>query len=209
VLDEIGRVTGIRIRLDEHDTHKLTIAFEDLPVEEGLRRLLRGRSFFMVSRAAGSVDQAHILKGTRVQAGAGVGAGARGGERVSQLVSEAIANHDARTRARVLEGLPAGVGAREAADALIDVLQHESSPELVERALDIVAHNSATPLDVVTLLAHSGPEPRVRIRALTHLTERGPGDALVRHTLEVVAVNDPVAEVRRAAKRLLQSLTSP
>jgi hypothetical protein len=54
-------------------------------------------------------------------------------------------------------------------------------------------------------LAQSNPEPKVRIKALTHLAQRALSDTRVQHALHAIVVSDPALEVRRAAKALLES----
>ena len=218
VLDEIARMTGIRVRLDDGDRNTLTIAFEDVPVEEGLRRVLRGRNFFMVAVPQGSIERAHVYRKpggspSRSPSESIVASGLATNDRdrqddgrIAEVRSEALANPNARTRLRALERLAASADTSAANAAVIEVLQRESNPALLERALDIVGQDPSTPLDVVMRLAQSNADPQVRIKALTHLSQRGAPDARVRHTFEVLAADDPVPEVRRAAKRVLQAL---
>lgn len=48
VLEEISLQTGIKIQIDESVKGKITMEFADIPLEEGLKKLLRGKSWVMV-----------------------------------------------------------------------------------------------------------------------------------------------------------------
>jgi hypothetical protein len=215
ILDEIGRATGVRIRVDGGDQENVTIAFEDLPVEEGLRRLLRGKDFFMMSAPRGAIEAAHVYRrgapppaGARVSAGAGA-AVSQPRQDVASIRSEAIANPSSRRRLRALERLAANADADAAMGTVVEVLERESNPQLLERALDIAGQDPSTPLDVIVNLARRNPDAQVRIKALDHLSQRDRSDARVRHTLEVLATDDPAPEVRTVARRLLGASAQP
>jgi hypothetical protein len=215
ILDEIGRVTGMRIRVDGADQENVTIAFEDVPVDEGLRRVLRAKNFFMVSAPRGGVGQAHVFRqGGTPPAERRVAEAADAGDRqdprgVSAIRSEAIANPSSRRRLRALERLAANADADAAIGAVVEILERESNPQLLARALDIAGQDPSTPVDVLVNLARRNPDAQVRIKALNHLSKRGTSDARVRQTLEVLATDDAASEVRETARRLLGALTAP
>src|SRR5437773_1632522 len=115
---------------------------------------------------------------------------------VARLRGAALADPDPRERARALEDLAANLDQRAALDAVVEVLGRESNPGLLERALDIVGSERAVPLEPVLRLAASNPEPRVRIKALTRLSEQAARDVRARQALEVAAADDSSPAVR-------------
>src|SRR5437762_9680447 len=145
ILDEIGDRTGVRVQFDEAGGAQLagdlvTISLHDLPVEEVLRRLLRGRDFVLVS-AAGRPAQAHVY-GRSSEAAAGPAPAASpsstpAGEPVERtgvaaLRQQALTDPDPTARSRALEGLAASADQRAARDAVLEVLDRESNPGLLQ-----------------------------------------------------------------------------
>ena len=125
---------------------------------------------------------------------------------MARLRGAALADPDPRERARALEDLAANLDQRAALDAVVEVLGRESNPGLLERALDIVSSEGALPLEPVLRLAASNPEPRVRIKALTRLSEQAARDVRARQALEVAAADDSAPAVRDTAAKLLRDV---
>ena len=207
IVDKLGQVTGVRVRLDEGRDEPITIAFEDVPIEEGLRRLLRGRNFVFVSMPIDGVERARVFRTGDSRAEpisvAAAGPAEQSGQ-LSQFRGEALSNPDARRRARALERLAARADDRASIDAVIEMLQRETDPGLLERALDIAGEDPSTPLDVIVKLAQTHPAPRVRGRAVVELGKRATADARARQALEVLAADDPAPSVRSMARSLIQ-----
>jgi hypothetical protein len=218
ILDEISRLSGIRVRLDEADEAQaadelVTIVLETTPVEDALRRLLPGKDFvFLYSPSA--LAEARVYRagdkgpGRAAAEPANVSA-TPGGESpdltsVAALRNQALSSPDPGVRSRALEGLAANVDQRAARDAVLEVLERESNPVLLQRALDIVGADRSLPVEPLVKLAIGNPAPEVRIKALTRLSEQIGGDPRARQTLEVSAADDPAPGVRQAAKTLLQ-----
>ena len=128
------------------------------------------------------------------------------GADVARLRGAALADPDPRERAQALEDLAANLDQRAALDAVVEVLGRESNPGLLERALDIVGSERALPLEPVLRLAASNPEPRVRIKALTRLSEQAARDVRARQALEVAAADDSSPAVRDTAAKLLRDV---
>lgn len=65
VLKEISRQTGIKIQIDESVKGKIAMEFADIPLKEGLKKLLRGKSWVMVSNRITPPDlpEKYKLKG--------------------------------------------------------------------------------------------------------------------------------------------------
>jgi hypothetical protein len=56
VMHEVAQKTGIRIVINDPADEDLTIDFDYLPLEKGLRQLLRGRNYVFIYRSGGSID---------------------------------------------------------------------------------------------------------------------------------------------------------
>ena len=205
IFDEIGRVSGVPIHVSDADASPgdtlTTLLLERVRVDEAVRRLLMGRSFVLVY-ATGALREARVYE-------APPSASARTpepeGADVARLRGAALADPDPRERARALEDLAANLDQRAALDAVVEVLGRESNPGLLERALDIVGSERALPLEPVLRMA-SNPEPRVRIKALTRLSEQAARDVRARQALEVAAADDSAPAVRDTAAKLLRDV---
>ena len=203
VLDEVYRLTGIRVRVDGRDAEVVTAAFERLTVDDAIRRLLRDRDFVLVYRE-GRLQEARVY----VPDPTSPAASPRSDEAVADLRREALTNENPDQRLRALETLAANIDERAAVEVIVEMLGRETSPALLERALDIVGDDRALPLERVLSLAVDNPSPRVRSKALTRLAAHAAGDPRARQTLEVRAVDDPERSVREVAEALLKQLAA-
>lgn len=224
ILDEIGDRTGMRVRLDEPGETQIagetvTMTLEAVPVEEALRRLLRGKDFVLVyspGRLAEARVYGHGRSDERASApppAASVPSGRAGDpenrDTVARLRAQALSSPDLAVRAQALEGLAANADLRAVRDTVLEVLARESNAGLLQRALDIVGADRTIPLEPIVKLAVSNPAPEVRIKALTQLVEQMSRDPRARQTLETSAADDPAPAVRDAAKTLLQRAAAP
>jgi len=212
VLDRIGELSGARVRFGDGDASNarepITIAFAGLPLEDGLRRLLKGKDF-VLAYARSRLEEARVYStAPAASAGAAVHAPAAPDADVARLRGEALTNPDPQARLRALEGLAANADQRAALDAVVDVLEREANPGLLERALDIVRGESSVPLGPIVKLAIGNPAPAVRTKALGCLGEQVSRDPRARQTLEAAAAADPAPGVRTAARTLLQQLAT-
>ena len=231
VLDEIRDRTGVRVRLDDAGQAKIadeivTIQMESVPVETALRRLLRDKDLVLVyspnrlaeahvyGRSAGRPaaeppPAASVGSGPAAAAGSGPAGAAESRETVARLREQALTNADVTARAQALEGLAAQPDQRAVRDVVLEVLDRESDPRLLQRALDIAGRDRTIPLEPLVKLAGSSPAPDVRVKALTQLVEHATRDPRVRQTLETSAASDPEPNVRDAARTLLQRVPAP
>ena len=208
ILDEIARVTDVRIRATDGaapagDETPTTLVLADVRVDDAVRRLLTGRDFVLVYSSTGRLREARVYEAAT---SASARTSAPDGADVPRLRGAALADPDPRERARALEDLAANLDQRAALDAVVEVLGRESNPGLLERALDIVGSERALPLEPVLRLAASNPEPRVRIKALTRLSEQAAQDVRARQALEVAAADDSAPAVRDTAAKLLKDV---
>lgn len=188
----------LRAILDETPT---TLVLEDVRIDDAVRWLLTGRDFVLVYSSTGRLREARVYEPAPSASGR---TSEPNGADVARLRGAALADPDPRERARALEDLAANLDQRAALDAVVEVLGRESNPGLLERALDIVGSERALPLEPVLRLAASNPEPRVRIKALTRLSEQAARDVRARQALEVAAADDSAPAVRDTAAKLLR-----
>ena len=208
ILAEIARVTDVRIRATDGaapagDETLTTLVLKDVRIDDAVRRLLTGRDFVLVYSSTGRLREARVYEAAT---SASARTSAPSGADVARLRGAALADPDPRERARALEDLAANLDQRAALDAVVEVLGRESNPGLLERALDIVGSERAVPLEPVLRLAASNPEPRVRIKALTRLSEQAAQDVRARQALEVAAADDSAPAVRDTAAKLLKDV---
>lgn len=222
ILDEVGDRTGLRVRLDDAGEAQLagetvTMTLEGVPVEDALRRLLRGKDFVLVY-SPNRLAEARVYGHSEERAGApppaaSVPSGPVGDpesrDTVARLRNQALTSPDLAARAQALEGLAANADQRAVRDAVLEILERESNPGLLQRALDIVGADRTIPLEPIVKLAASNPAPEVRIKALTQLVEQMSRDPRARQTIETSAADDPAPAVRDAAKTLLQRAAAP
>ena len=90
---------------------------------------------------------------------------------------------------------------------MLEVLDRESNPGLLQRALDIVGPDRTIPLEPLVKLAMSNPAPEVRIKALAQIAGHVARDPRARQALELAAADDATPGVRDAARALLQQVT--
>jgi hypothetical protein len=220
ILDEIGDRTGVRVRLDEHAdpatlNEPVGITLDRVPVEEALRRLLRGKNFVLVGAPARLSEvrvysREHAAARTEAAAvSASPGAVATEEMALMGLRNSALNDASPSARARALEGLAANAGQRIVRDTIMEVLQRETLRGLVDRALDIIAGDQSIPLEPLINLATTSVVPALRIKALTRLSEHLARDPQARRVLEVAAGDDATPEVRDAARTLLRQRGTP
>jgi HEAT repeats len=219
LLDEVSERSGIRIRLDEPDQTQepVTLELTAVPLEEALRRLLREKSFVLVYSPA-ALAEARVYGRRRAPAQdptpgpADIGARPEGepndGSSVAGLRTQALTSRDPAERARALEGLAANADQPAARDAVVEVLERESEPGLLQRALDIIGADRATPLEPLVKLAVTNTDPDVRLKALAQLVSHVGQDPRARQTLEARAADDPSPAVRQAARSFLQQASA-
>jgi len=221
ILDEIGERTGVRVQFDESGEGQLeaelvTISLRDTPVEEALRQLLRGRDFVIVS-SAGRPPEAHVYgrSGAAAEPPPAASVSSTPSARppdasgLARLRSEALESPDPAARGRALEGLAASGNWEWTREAAVAMLERESNSGLLQRALDLVAADRTIPVEPLVKLALTNPAPEVRVKALTQLGARAVAEPRAREALQASAADDPVPNVRDAARALLQQPGAP
>ena len=229
VVDEVTQRTGVRLHFDETSAASLddlvAIQIHDVPVEDALRLLLRGRDLVFVyglrrlaeahvyarsQPTAAAVPPAASVSSTPTTGSPAAFAPVPGppldSATLAGLRSEVLESPDPGVRARALERIAATGDAAPIRDVAVAMLDRESNTDLLQRALDLVADDRTVPLDPVVKLALANPAPEIRVKALTHLGADADRNPRARQTLEASASSDPAPNVRDAARALLQQL---
>jgi hypothetical protein len=204
----IERESGVALALLTPLTEEITIAFDDLPLEQGLRRLLGNRSYILFYAAAGP-GQPAALRQVKVLPKGREGVRAEGpSERLSVMPSRpaGLGDTDPERRMEAVIALAAGEEPGKSLDLLIEVLKQDKDNDVREAALHALESLDAIPLDPLLTVALQDKSPSIRERALTLLAERGAGDPRVKAALQKAATSDPDREVMELASSLLEGI---
>jgi hypothetical protein len=205
VLEEIGRQSGVSVAVDPSVPILVTTRFEKLPLEDGLRRLLRDANFTLNYRSEGVLSEVRVWPlGT-------------GGGPPRTRPSAAPRGRDADGADREGRGAEAGRPERLRQPAVADT-GHETEVLGVLGASDPIARNRVLEAlrermddrDLpVFLKAVSDNDARVRrsaLEALLDLAASSSFDDLPVERLRDVATDDSDSTVRRAAVELLAGI---
>jgi len=209
VLDEISRQSGIAITsAPDLNGESVSIEFQDLPLAEGLQRLLHTWDAFYFYGGA-SADP--VLQAIWVYP-RGVGAGIVPVPPESWASSADIETNLTATqpgqRAAALEAIVERKG-QQAQDAVLNALADTES-SVRTRALELAVNfGLVIPLDTLVGIAQSDPTPTLRMRALDAILyprlANGTPAADIASIIEP-ALNDPEPKVRAHARALLREL---
>lgn len=219
VLAEIERQTKITIEVDDTvAAHPIWADFKDLPLETGIRKLLRGHSFtvFYAGPSTSTDTQArpHVVK-VRVEASRDSYLEEQSSDPLnrspsanSQPSPAVNTNHQDPNPAMAhrLDRLWATVDldATRARESLSKAIQ-DPEPRVRETALEVMAGMDQSFIgDLLAEMALEDPEPEIRIEALNLLAEVGQRNALNRALS--LAVQDPNPKVQAVAADLIELL---
>lgn len=195
VLDEISEKTEIAFVTDvEIEDEMISLQFIDLPLDEGLRRLLAGKdSFFYYD------DDVFPRVVWIYPPGQG-----RGLEPVppqtwasTRELEEMMDAPDAETRARTVSALTERLG-QEALDTVLDALQDEDGMVRAEALYAAANEDLELPADLLMKLLREDPSKDVRFLALRALSEDAGAAAAAEYALDDA---DPI--VRAEAEEIL------
>ena len=206
VLDEVSRNARVAIvRAPGVGGKRISEQFRDLPVDEGLRRVLRDYDAFFFygveKEAHASLRAVWVYPKGRGRSFAPVPAEAWAS--TGELRGEAIANSDPAGRARAIEALIERSG-NQALDVVLTALQDSDEKVRTSALYGSLESGVGIPPDRLAQLALMDPSPNIRFLALESLAR----DRKARATINVGAIaaqalRDPSPHVRSKAKEIL------
>jgi hypothetical protein len=199
LLHELAQRAGLHLVLTQAPTGAISATFSGVPIEEGVRRLLRGRSFVLVYAADRRLSDIRLLGGEAAEGGYGI---ARG-----QSVEEA--NLGAAAQGASTPAPPAGIPARSPTPVaeLAQIVVEDENAAVRARATAALAV-AGGPAGIQALRkALEDNEAMVRVHAV-HALSRAERAAAI-PTLWKVLANDRDPQVRLAVARALGSIGSP
>lgn len=205
-LKAIERESGVALALLAPLREEITIAFDDLPLEQGLRRLLGNRNYILFYAAAGPGQPAALRQVKVLPRGReGVRAGDhREQPRVMPSWQAGLGDPDPEKRMEAVMALAAGEEPGKSLDLLIEVLKQDKNNDVREAALHALESLDPIPLEPLLAVALQDKSPSIRMQALALLGERGAGDPRVKAALQRAATSDPDREVMELASSLLE-----
>jgi hypothetical protein len=187
-LQEIARQTGLRIVSHSPLDDRLSLTLADLPLEDGLRRLLGPHHAVFLHGPAGKLEEIRVhavSPSTEPPA-------------IPALSTETMAEEPAAAPPTLTDREPAprlaaaaalaGTGEHEAAlRVVLHVATSSAQAELRERALDLLALFGNVPTDSVADVVRFDPEPALRWQAAELLGRLAKHDPAARRALRELA----------------------
>ncbi len=205
-LKAIARKSGMMLILEAPLEDVVTITFDNVPLDEGLRRLLGNRSYGLFYDEGRSGHGAVLKRLTVLAKEHGEGRmKADREEDVRQWRQAALEDPDPARRQEAVEFL-AGEELGQGLDIFVNVMKQDGDSNVREAALDAVEGLDTILFDPLFEVALQAREPSSRRRVLKLLNERGEGDPRIQDVLLRAATADPDEGVRATALELLESV---
>src|SRR5262245_36910857 len=212
-----GRASGIAIYLGSSVAadESITVAFEQLSPEEGLRRLLRAKNFVFVysdgslSEVRAYSDRGEEFRKLPTDATATNDAAPADRVEILRFRAQALGDPDPDERSAGLNELAASDDEQLAVETAAQVLLTERVVDVLETALTLLAGAEQVPLEPIMAFvkANRVRDSGLRIQAMELMAERGPDDPRVKDILVTLARRDRDRDVRESAQSLLENLT--
>ncbi len=203
LLGEIARQSGLIVKSYSRLDQRLSDRFEQLPLDQALRRILRKRSFVLEFKAKRSTTLWIVPEGqerataqrTTVQPMSG---------HTGRQVSAAMHTTEFRGTPDLEEAaLALGKSTTDDAVTQLSLALIDENPDVRSAAVSSLADIGSTEAVQALAVALSDPDPRIREGAVNSLDEIG-GEAAV--TLLELALADEEVTVRDAASEALETL---
>ena len=206
VLEAIGRHSGVEVAFAGPLEEKITASFDELPLDEGVKRFLGGRSYVFLYAAAGAGQPPSVVLSKVSVLGEGRPAG-HGPEQGPPKPGRpgASAQPDPAKPAEAMEPLAAGDEAGMMRN-LLEVVHQEGDGPARAAALSGLEELETVPVAPLSAIALHDRDPVIRRGALELLGRRAAADPQVREVVEAAATADSDQDVRESAIALLEVL---
>jgi len=194
VLQAVGDEAGIAIRMRGDLATPITTSFADVPLEDGIRKLLRGHSYTLM---AGDAEPGSSIE---ISVFAASPAGTVGTARA------AAAPNDEQARLQRIRALERRNDAAAIAE-LTRLAEGDASPLVRSRAVAALGRLKTQDALPPVTLALADQSPVVRVQALQGVRNLKGAAAITE--LQATVGYDPDPTVRRQAVRLLSGIQSP
>jgi hypothetical protein len=183
ILERIAGIAHIKVRFDGSGEERITVDFQDLPLEDALRRLLRHRSAVLLYESA-----------------TGPPVAVRVGQRASPIESLSLSNSEALATPVELEPPLADATDGEAVDpGAVALARASAAVDVVEEEI-LALPGGGDSLNMYRFLDRlNDPEPSVRLTALQWLVTRPEA----RLSALATALQDGDAGVKAAAAQMI------
>lgn len=205
VLEEISRHARVGIvRAPGVEGERVSVQFQELPVDEGLRRILTAHDAFFFY--GGEEKAPTSLRAVWIYP--------RGGGRGLQPVPPEtwastmelegrVADPDPGVRVRAVEALVERKG-DQAGEAVLDALRDHDDQVRIRALYQALRAGVKLPTDALRDLALNDPSADVRLLALAAL-----GGSPELRTIAETVLNDPNPRIQRTAQEILRGLDAP
>lgn len=200
-----GRVTlTLEVPLEE----EATIAFDNLPLDDGVKRLLGPRSYVLgyADSGPGQPPALRVVKVLTRGHGGSEASGAHWEHGLTRWRQEAPGDLDSLRLMGTVDALASSEQSQQSLAILLATLKQGGNQDNRAAALTALASVDTLPLESLFLVALQDQEPSIRLQVLELLRERGEGDDRVKAVLLQASQADPDDTIRETAALLLEGL---
>jgi len=208
VLEEIAQQSGLFISAEHIGEERISVHFQDVPLDQGLQHLLKDQDAFFFHGAEAEGYGTASLRAVWVYA--------KGkGRRIfpvppedwasTQEIAQGLTDPDPEERARTIEAL-VDRGGKQALEPVMQALRDQNEKVRYRALYKAVDAGLALPADSLQTLLHSDSSPVVRFLALNAIAEQSHADSHNVKAIAEFALNDPSPHVQEQAREILSQV---
>jgi hypothetical protein len=189
VLQEIARQTGLRIVPRSPLEDRLSLSFANVPLEDGLRRLLGPHHAVFLYRPTGELQEVRVhAVSWQTEPPPATPSGPTETVPAEPLAGlPALTDLDPVRRLATASALAGTEDSEAALEAVLDLVIFSTQPDLRERALGVLTLFRNVPVAVIAEVARVDPEPSLRWSAAGLLGRLAEHDPAARTALREIA----------------------
>ena len=213
VLKELARQANLEVYIATASTaEKISAEFDNLTLEEGIKRLLKGKNYILTydrTAASPKVTEIKVIAdgSAPVSRISGQPAsipppGTSAGEKtVEELAQQALQAPDPAARIAALKALSQR-GDEEKIRSTVSAALQDQDLGVRSTALDLAARGAPVSDEAIKGMALRDADPELRIRALDQLADQSDPDTAIEYLKQ--ATRDPDPKVASTAQRLIR-----